>query len=245
MKKWLVLAYGSVCYVLSVVTMLYATLYFGNIVVAHTIDMFGAMRLDQALVLNTALVAGFALQHSGMARPPCKEAIARLLSPCLVRSTYVLLSSLAVILLMLLWQPIGILVWMVESPLPGAIITVVYFAGWALIIGATFLIDHLEMFGLRQTWAAFKGRTSQEPGFQTPGIYRRVRHPIHLGWLIVLWATPTMTVTRLLLAVGMTVYILVGTRLEERRLARRFPLYRQYARKVPMFIPSPRKRLDV
>ena len=244
MKKPLILVYGVGSYVVSVATILYAALFFGNIYAPHTIDMFGAMPLGDALLVNALLIVGFALQHSGMARARFKAFIARVLSPCLVRSTYILLSSVAVIALMVFWQPIGTLVWVVQSRVLSAVIAGVYFSGWILIIWATFLIDHFEMFGLRQTWTAYKGGTCPEPGFQTPGAYRHIRHPVHLGWMIVLWATPTMTLTHLLLATGMTAYILVGTRFEEKSLAARFPDYRQYARKVPMFFPSIRKRLD-
>ena len=244
MKKSLILAYGVACYVVSIATILYAALYFGNVYAPRTIDTFGAAPLADALFVNALLVTVFALQHSGMARPGVKQVIARLLSPCLVRSTYILLSSLAVIVLMTFWQPIGSLVWLVQSPILRVAITAAYFAGWVLIAWATFLIDHFEMFGLRQTWSVYRGGTCAEPGFQTPGAYRHVRHPVHLGWLIVLWATPAMTVTHLLLATGMTAYIVIGTRLEERALVNRFPDYRQYVRKVPRFIPSLRRRLD-
>jgi protein-S-isoprenylcysteine O-methyltransferase Ste14 len=152
---------------------------------------------------------------------------------------------MAVIALMVLWQPIGSLVWSVEVPLLSTLIAAVYFGGWLLILWATCLIDHFELFGLRQAWTAYHGETCPEPGFQTPGAYRHVRHPIHLGWIIVLWATPSMTVTHLLLAIGMTMYIVVGTLLEESELKARFTDYAQYSRKVPMLIPSLRKRLDV
>jgi protein-S-isoprenylcysteine O-methyltransferase Ste14 len=245
MKKPIYLVGGIFSYVVSMGTILYAALFFGNIYAPHTIDVFGAMPAGEALLINAALVCGFGLQHSGMARVSCKRALARIVSNCMVRSTYVLMSSLAIIALMVLWQPIGVLVWSVDSAAISALVATAYFGGWLLILWGTCLIDHFEMFGLRQAWTACRGETCPEPGFQTPGAYRHVRHPIHLGWMIVLWATPMMTVTHLLLAIGMTAYILVGTRFEEKSLVRRFPDYRQYARKVPMFIPSLRRRLDV
>jgi protein-S-isoprenylcysteine O-methyltransferase Ste14 len=244
MKKFLALAFGIVCYVVSMATMLYAALYFGNVYAPHTIDAFGAMPIGEALLINAALILGFAVQHSGMARPAVKRFAARLVSPYLVRSTYILISSLAVILLMRLWQPIGILVWHFENAAAAAMIAGIYWMGWALIVWSTFLIDHFELFGLRQVWTACNGGTCFEPQFRTPGLYRHVRHPIHLGWMIVLWATPMMTVTHLFLAIGMTVYIVAGTRLEEKCLSSRYPDYSQYTRKVPMYLPSPWRRLD-
>jgi protein-S-isoprenylcysteine O-methyltransferase Ste14 len=244
MKKPLFLVYGIFCYVVSLATIGYAALYFGNICVPHTIDMFGAMRTEHALAVNAALIFGFALQHSGMARNSLKRLLARVVSNCMVRSTYILMSSLAIIALMVFWQPIGILVWSVESSFYGVLIAAVYFGGWVLILWSTCLVDHLEMFGLRQAWTASRGGTCAEPDFQAPGAYRHIRHPIHVGWIIVLWATPVMTVTHLLLAVGMTMYIVAGTALEEVDLRNRYRDYAQYMRKVPKFIPSLRRRLD-
>ncbi len=244
MKRSLLLAYGICCYLVSMATIGYAALYFGNIYVPRTIDMFGATSVENALAINAALIFGFALQHSGMARTGFKRLLARLVSNCMVRSTYLLMSSLAIIALMACWQPIGILVWSVESPVFSTLIAAVYFGGWILILWSTCLIDHLEMFGLRQAWTAFRGETCPEPEFRTPGAYRHVRHPIHVGWIIVLWATPMMTVTHLLLAIGMTMYIVAGTALEEMDLRNRFADYAQYMRKVPKFIPSLHRHLD-
>ncbi len=155
-----------------------------------------------------------------------------------------MMARLDIIALMACWQPIGILVWSVESPVFSTLIAAVYFGGWILILWSTCLIDHLEMFGLRQAWTAFRGETCPEPEFRTPGAYRHVRHPIHVGWIIVLWATPMMTVTHLLLAIGMTMYIVAGTALEEMDLRNRFADYAQYMRKVPKFIPSLHRHLD-
>lgn len=245
MKRSICIAYGAACYLVAMATMAYAALYFGNILVPVTIDAFGATPLPEALLINALLIVGFGVQHSGMARPGAKRVMARIVSDTLVRSTYVLISSLSVVVLMVCWQPIGIVVWHIESPLPRVALAGGYLAGWALIVRATFLIDHLEMFGLRQVLGHRRDQAPVEPGFCTPGAYRLVRHPVHLGWMIVLWMTPTMTLTHLLLSVGMTGYIVVGARLEEKSLVAQFPDYRQYARKVPMFIPSLRKRLDV
>jgi len=245
MKATLMRAYGLTCYGISMLTIFYAALFFGNIYVPRTIDIFSATPTATAASVNVALVVAFALQHSGMARPGFKQVLARIVGPCLVRSTYVLVSSVAVVTLMVCWQPIGSLVWLVEATLPRLALVVLYFSGWILIVWSTCLIDHLELFGLRQVMRGCRGESCPEPGFQTPGAYRHVRHPTQLGWLIVLWATPVMTVTHLLLAVGMTIYIVIGTHLEERTLRARFASYRQYERKVPMFLPSLRRRLDL
>lgn len=244
MKKRLYLAYGVTCYIIAMATILYAALFFGNIYAPRTIDVFGARPVKEALLVNATLIVLFALQHSGMARTGFKRFVARIVPRCLVRSTYILFSSVAIIVLMVFWQPIGSLVWSVGPGPFRWMIVAAYFSGWVLILWGTCLIDHCEMFGLRQTWTAYRGSACPKPEFRTPGVYRHVRHPIHAGWLIVLWATPVMTVTHLLLAMGMTIYIIAGTRLEEKCLAERFPDYRQYARKVPMLIPSLRRRLD-
>jgi protein-S-isoprenylcysteine O-methyltransferase Ste14 len=185
----------------------------------------------------------FALQHSGMARPEFKKWLTRIVPVCLERSLFVLISSITVIVLMLFWQPIGAVVWSVESASLRFLMTGAYFSGWVLIVWSTFLIDHFSYFGLRQAYTAYRGGTCDIPGFQTPGAYRVVRHPIQTGWLIVLWAAPTMTVTRLILAMGLTLYILVGTQLAESRLEHRFGSYTQYMRKVPMLLPSLRRHL--
>jgi protein-S-isoprenylcysteine O-methyltransferase Ste14 len=137
----------------------------------------------------------------------------------------------------------GGIVWSVSNAIGSRAIHTVYFLGWGLMIYATFLIDHFEMFGLRQAWTAYQGGECGSPKFRTPGAYRHVRHPIHLGWLLILWASPVMTVTHLVFAAGMTIYILVGIQFEERDLAAELPDYQQYKRKVPMLLPSLQKRL--
>jgi protein-S-isoprenylcysteine O-methyltransferase Ste14 len=229
---------------LSLATIFYAVAFFGNLVVARTIDAAPVIPVGRALLMNLALLLAFALQHSGMARPRFRTWLSGIVGPAAERSTYVLQSALALIVLMLLWQPIGQVVWSIDNALGRHAVLAVYFAGWGLMLWATFLLDHFELFGLRQVWDAFRGRARRRaPAFRTPSAYRFVRHPIYTGWLIVLWAAPVMTVSHLVLSVGMTCYLILGARLEERDLERRIPYYRQYRRKVPMLLPSWRRRL--
>jgi len=246
MKRWIILLYGVASYVLFLATMAYGIAFFGNLFAARTIDAAATVPVGRALAMNIGLLALFALQHSGMARPRFKAWAGRVIAPAAERSTYVLLSSLALILLMVLWQPLGGVVWSVENIAARQIIMAVYFFGWALMFWATFLLDHLELFGLRQALCEFRGGSRcMEPAFRTPGAYRYMRHPTNAGWLIVMWASPTMTVSHLVVAVGLTFYVLCGIRLEEKDLEKRLPYYKQYRRKVPMLFPSLRKRLLV
>lgn len=244
MKRWTILLYGLASYALFVATIAYAVAFFGNLFVSRTIDGVASVPIGQALAVNVGLLTLFAMQHSGMARPRFKSALASVMAPALERSTYVLVSSLSLIGLMVLWQPMGGVVWSLEHELARALVMATYFLGWILMIWATFLIDHYEMFGLRQVWSRFCGSTRWlEPSFRTPSAYRYMRHPVYTGWLVVMWASPIMTVSHLVLAVGMTAYVLIGVRLEERDLERRLPYYEQYRRKVPALLPSWRRRL--
>ena len=243
MNRWIQLLFGIVSYLLFLATIAYGIAFFGNLFVARTIDAAASVTFAAALPVNIGLLLLFAAQHSGMARPGFKRWLARVIPPFLTRSLYVFMSSAALIAIMVLWQPIGGVVWSIESPLPRQLIMLVYVLGWGLMIWSTFLLDHFELFGLRQVWCEFRGRKCVAPPFATPAAYKYVRHPIYAGWLIVVWASPVMTVSHLVLAVGITAYTFMGIRLEEIELARRLPYYEQYRRKVPMLIPSLRKRL--
>jgi len=244
MKRWLLLLFGLSAYLLFFATMAYAAAFLGNAFVSRTIDAAATVPVGEALVVNLVLLLLFALQHSGMARTGFKRRVARVINPAAVRSTFVLMSCAAMSTLMVFWQPMGGVVWSVTDPLTRAAILCLYVAGWVATVWATFLLDHLEMFGLRQVWHAFRGLPPcREPAFRTPSAYRYVRHPIYAGWLVVLWASPTMTVAHLVLAAGLTLYVVAGVRLEERDLEARLPYYEQYRRKVPMLLPSFRRRL--
>ena len=244
MRRFLILAYGLLAYLLFVGTMAYAVAFFGNLFVSRTIDAAATISVGRAFLVNVALLVVFALQHSGMARPRCKRWLLRHVPAAAMRSTYVMMSCIAMILLMVLWQPMGGVVWSIDNEMARAAIMSAYFLGWILTTWATFLLDHLELFGLRQAWNEFRRRAPcREPEFRTPSAYRYLRHPIYAGWLVVVWASPVMTVAHLLVAAGLTAYVLVGVRLEERDLERRLPYYQQYRRKVPMLLPSWRRRL--
>jgi protein-S-isoprenylcysteine O-methyltransferase Ste14 len=242
-KQDLKLLYGIFAYFVSILTLAYSVAFFGNLFVARTIDAAAIVPFGEALVVNFCLLFLFGLQHSGMARRSFKRWLHARMSRCFERSTYVLASSVTIIVVLALWQPMGGIVWSVSNAILSRAIYAFYFAGWGLMIYATFLIDHFEMFGLRQVWTAYQGGECWSPKLRTPGLYRHVRHPIYLGWLVIMWASPVMTVTHLVFAAGMTIYILVGIQFEERDLAIELPDYQQYQRKVPMLLPSSRKRL--
>lgn len=243
-KRAPLLAYGVLCYGVFVACMAYSVAFLGNLFVSRTIDAAATVPLGRALLVDTGLLLLFGLQHSGMARSGFKDRLSKRIPAVAERSTYVLMSSVAMIVMMVLWQPMGGVVWSVDGEYLRFAVTTLYFAGWALMTWATFLIDHFELFGLRQAWHAFRGLPPcREPEFRTPAAYRYLRHPIYAGWLVVLWAAPTMTMSHLVLAVGLTAYVVLGARLEERDLERRLPYYRQYRRKVPMLLPSWRRRL--
>lgn len=244
MKRWMLLLFGIGSYLAFVATTGYAVAFFGNLFVSRTIDAAPTFPIGEALFVNVTLLAVFALQHSGMARPAVKRWISGYVPPAAQRSVYVLASSATMIALMLLWQPVGWIVWAIETSPARLLILAVYFSGWFMMGWSTFLIDHWELFGLRQAWCAFRGAAPcRDPAFRTPAAYRYVRHPIYTGWLILLWAAPVMTVSRLVLAAGLSLYVVLGARFEERDLLRRIPYYAQYRRKVPMLLPSWRKRL--
>lgn len=242
MKRVLVLLYGAACYAVFLATFVYAVAFLGNFVIGNSIDAAPTTGVGQAVAIDIALLAVFALQHSVMARPAFKRWWTRLVPPAAERSTYVLFSSLALLLLFWLWQPIGAVVWEVESTVGQALLYTGYASGWILLLVATFLIDHFDLFGLRQSWLYFRGRPYSELSFRTPGLYKLVRHPIYVAWLLTFWCTPVMTAAHLLFALMTTAYILIAIQLEERDLVRAFPEYESYRRRVPMLIPFMRGR---
>jgi protein-S-isoprenylcysteine O-methyltransferase Ste14 len=234
-------AYGVCCYLIFTATTLYAIGFIGDLIVAKTIDSGPQDSLAWALLIDAGLLGIFAVQHSVMARPWFKRAWTRIVPHHAERATYVLFSNVALLLLFWQWRPIGGLVWLLETPEVRWIIHGVYFAGWLLLLVSTFQIDHFELFGLSQVWHHLRGREYAPPSFRTPRLYRSVRHPIYLGWLLIFWATPRMTAAHLVFAVATTAYILVAIRFEERDLIRiHGDAYRQYRERVPMLLPVPR-----
>ncbi len=244
MKRLLVFSYGIISYALFFVTFLYSIGFIGNILVPRSIDSTPTMPLSSAMAVNLCLLALFAIQHSGMARPAFKRWLTRFIPEAAERSTYVLMSTVALAAMMAFWQPLGGVIWSVTAPGAAMALICAYLASWLLLLYATFLINHFDLFGLRQVWYALRRKEAPDLNFVTPALYRIVRHPIYVGWLGIMWFTPTMTATHLLFAVGSTVYILMGIKLEERDLEAAHPEYAQYKRKVPALVPSMNRRLQ-
>lgn len=241
-KRIIVFVYGVGSYVLFVLTYLYAIGFVGNVLVPKSIDSTPEVPLSQALLLNTVLLGIFALQHSIMARPGFKRIVTKLIPKAAERSTYVLFSNLALILLFWQWQPIGITIWNIENEFLRIVLYSLFAFGWATVLVASFLINHFDLFGLRQVWLYLRGEPYTQLKFGTPGPYKHIRHPLYVGWLFAFWATPTMTAAHLFFAVATTAYILIAIRYEERDLIKEHgKSYEQYRESVPMFIPFTRK----
>ena len=242
-KRIAVFAYGVVSYAVFFATFLYAIAFIGNFAVPKTLDGVPRDPFTVALAVNLGLLSLFAVQHSVMARPWFKERWTRIVPPAAERSTYVFLSSLALILLFWQWRPMGGVVWSIENAAARNVILALFAFGWTLVLVATFLINHFDLFGLRQVWLYLRGEPYTALPFGTPGPYRLVRHPLYVGWFFAFWMTPTMTATHLLFAVMTTAYILVAIQFEERDLVRSHGRdYEEYRQRVPMLIPFGKKR---
>lgn len=243
MKKILFLFYGVLSYCAFFGTILYAIGFVGNFVVPKTIDGEPRVPLASAVLINSSLLLLFALQHSVMARRSFKERWTRVIPAAIERSSFVLLSSVCLMLLMWQWQPIGGVIWEIENKTARAFLLIGNLTGWAIVFISTFLINHFDLFGLRQVWLYFEGKPYTALPFRLPGFYRLVRHPLYLGFLIAFWSTPVMTVAHLLFAVLTTLYILTAIQLEERDLLVHFgEKYRDYKKWAPMLIPFLKKR---
>ena len=237
--------YGVMSYGLFLGTILYAIAFVGGLPAPKTIDSGPADPLVPSLIVNALLLGLFAFQHSVMARPAFKRWWTRFVPHSVERTTYVLLASLILVLLFWQWRPMPEPVWSVTRPAGVMVLQGIFWLGWGLVFLSTFLINHFELFGLRQVYARLLGHTLPEPVFRTPLLYKRVRHPLYLGFLLAFWAAPSMTQGHLLFAVATTGYILLGIYLEERDLVAMFgDQYRRYREQVSMLVPWPGRKLS-
>jgi protein-S-isoprenylcysteine O-methyltransferase Ste14 len=238
MSKVLAFVYGLAAYVVFFFTFLYAIGFVSGLVVPKTIDTGMVVPVAEAIIVNLLLMSLFAIQHSVMARPQFKKWWTRIVPHSIERSTYVLLASLCLVLLFWQWRPIPAVVWQVADPQIAAALMALSMVGWLLVLAATFMINHFELFGLHQVANNLIGRSMAEPRFKTPFLYNFIRHPIYLGFIIAFWVTPVMTAGHLLFAAVTTTYIFVGIFLEERDLVEAFgDQYLRYREQVSMLIP--------
>ncbi len=243
MGRILAFLYGVVSYLVFFLTFLYAIGFVGNLLVPKSIDSGEPAPFGKALLINALLLGLFAAQHSVMARPAFKRWWTRFVPQPVERSTYVLLASLALLLLFRLWRPMTDVVWDVENAAARYVLWALFFLGWAMVLVSTFLINHFDLFGLRQVYLYQRGRQYTDLGFKTRFLYKLVRHPIMLGFIIAFWSTPRMTVGHLVFALATTAYILIAIQLEERDIVSVHGTeYEKYREEVSMLLPIPKRR---
>ena len=244
MTPYLFFGYGLVAYGLFLVAFLYAIGFVGNTVVPKSVDSGAGGLTASAILINSLLLGAFAVQHAIMARPWFKERWTKLVPQPVERSTFVAVASLLLLLAFWQWRGMSGIVWQVENSAGRGILQGLFVMGWVLVLYASFLIDHFDLFGLRQVYLHLKGKEYTHPGFATPTLYRFVRNPLMLGFLMAFWATPVMTQGHLLFSILTTAYIFIGVTLEERDLLRVLGEdYKRYREQTPMIIPLPWKRL--
>ncbi|MFO1393554.1 MAG: isoprenylcysteine carboxylmethyltransferase family protein [Steroidobacteraceae bacterium] len=238
MKRTLGFVYGVACYAIFFGTFLYLIAFLANFAVPKGVDTGVPTTAAVAVLVNLGLIALFGLQHSVMARPAFKKRLARVLPESIERSTFVLAASLVLLLLYWQWRPLPQVVWSAESPLDQTLLYGLMLAGFGIVLLSSFVIDHFELFGIKQVWLAMLQRTCRHPAFRVTYFYKFIRHPLYLGLLLGFWATPVMTVGHLLFAAGMSVYILIGIHYEERDLETFLGEdYRRYKQRVPSLVP--------
>ena len=239
MKRLLVFAYGLISYLIFFGVFVYSIGFIGNIGVTNSLDSPARSPVGLALTVNLLLLTVFAIQHSLMARPFFKRWLTKFIPEPMERSTYVLASNAAMIAIFAGWQPLGGEIWTFTSPIAIVVAYSVFFSGWITVFVATCLINHFDLFGLRQVWLYFRGKPYTQLKFTMPGPYKLVRHPLYVGWILVFWATPTMTAGHLFFALITTIYILVAIQFEEKDLADAHGVaYVTYRNEVPMLIPK-------
>ena len=239
------LAYGLVAYLIFLAAFAYAVGFVGGFITPTRLDGSAAGPLGAAVAINVALLTLFAVQHSVMARPWFKRRWTRLVPTPIERSTYVITSGLVMLPLFLGWRPMGGVLWDVQQPVARAAVWALFASGWLIVFVSTLLLNHFDLFGLRQVWLFFRGRPYTRLPFKTPGFYGHVRHPLYVGWMTCFWVTPTMTLAHLLFAVVTTAYMLVAIGWEERDLIEALPEYAAHRQRVPMLVPRLTRRSSI
>ncbi len=239
MHRHVILIYGVLSYAVGMASLLFMVGWLGNFIVPKTIDSAPEMSTGLALLVNIGVFGLFSIQHSVMARPRFKAWWTQFIPEAAERSTYVMLSGIAMLVMMLCWQPLGGTVWSVDEPVAMGLLYGVYALGWCILVGSTFALNHFDLFGLRQVWLEYRGKPYTHLEFATPGPYRLVRHPLYVGWLTLAWATPTMTVAHLAFALATTVYIVIAIQWEEKDLVSfHGEKYVDYRKQTPMLVPG-------
>ena len=240
MSKSLSMLFAIIAYAIFFATFLYLIVFVGDFSFAgRTVDVGQEAPPLMAALIDVALIALFGLQHSVMARPAFKAKWTKIVPPQAERSVYVLAASMALMIMFLFWRPIDTIVWNVRNPILTQFIWLLFWAGWAVVLISTFLINHFELFGLQQAWFHVRGREAAKPQFRTPMFYKHVRHPLYLGFFLAFWSAPEMTAGHLLLAAGVSIYMLIAIRYEERDLTDLFgDDYRNYRHGVGMLLPK-------
>jgi len=243
MKRMLALLFSIVSYLAFFITFIYAIGFVGDVFVPKSINSGTSGSMARAVFIDAVLLGLFAIPHSVMARPGFKRWWTRIIPEVVERSTYVLVSSLLLAFLFWQWQPIPFVIWEVINPVGHAVLQALFLMGWVIVVLSTFLISHFDLFGLRQVYLYQAGKPSKDLAFRTPGLYKLVRHPLMLGFIIAFWSTPKMTVGHLIFAVGTTTYILIALQFEERDLVRiHGDAYESYRERVSMLLPIPKNR---
>jgi len=241
MKRLLMIGYGAASYLVGLAAFVYAIGFVGNIAVPRSIDRGVTAPIGQAVVVNVLLLGVFGVQHSVMARPAFKRWWTQTVPRSIERSTYVLGTGLVLFVLFWRWRTMPAMIWDVTWRPGRLVLQLLLWLGWLICLASTFMINHFDLFGLRQVYLAWRGQVYRELGFRSPLLYRLVRHPLLLGFIVAFWASPTMTAGHLLFTLVTTGYILFAVRLEERDLmAALGDQYRDYRERVPMLVPGPR-----